>query len=116
MGKDPLAVERAELLKMVDRLEGCFRRLQDVEAGVPDDWLMELDDLRHRIRNARSSAKLTMIWGILQDLLKAAAIELIKRLFDTLSCLFTAVPLRSTINETWGSGTLAAHCRWVEAA
>ena len=114
--RDSLAVERAELLKMVERLERLCAGLQDVNAGVSDAWMSELKQLRRQVERANSQTKLKIAWDIAEGILKAAAAELIRILFETFSCLLTAIDLRSVSYDPWRSNQIPTCRRWHYAA
>jgi hypothetical protein len=114
--RDPLAVERAELLKMIERLERFYTGLQDVKAGVSDEWMIELKQLRTQVERANSPTKLRIAWEIGEGILKAAAAELIRMLFETLSCLLTAIELRSFLYDRRRSNQIPTCRRWHNAA
>ena len=113
---DPLAVERAELLQMIERLEEFYAGPLDVKAGVSNEWMTKLKQLRARVETANSPTKLRIAWEMSQPILKAAAAELIKRLFETLSCLMTAIKLRSFLYDPRRSDQIPTCCRWHDAA
>jgi hypothetical protein len=54
---DSLAVERAEMLRMIEHLEAVVTRLQDVDAGVSKECAQDLKELRNRILKTRSPTK-----------------------------------------------------------
>jgi hypothetical protein len=114
--RDPLAVERAELLQMIEQLEEFYARPPDVKAGVSDEWLIKLKQLRARVEKANSPTKLKIAWEMAQPILKAAAAELIKRLFETLSCLITAIELRRCLYDARAGNQIPTCRRWHNAA
>ena len=114
---DPLAVERDELLKMIGELERLHAGLQDVNAGVSNSRISELQQLRKQVEQTRSPTKLQWAWTVAQEVLKVVAAELMKRLIETLSCLFAAVALRRcSYDEGWRLHQVFAQLRWTFAA
>jgi hypothetical protein len=114
--RDPLAVERAELLRIIERLESFCTSLQDVKAGVSNELMIELDQLRAQVEKANSPTKLKLAWEVGEEILKVAAAELVRLLFETLSCEITAIDVRSRKYDCRRIHQVPTCRRWPNAA
>jgi hypothetical protein len=114
--EDPLAVEREELLSMIEELEWLYAGLRDDVAGVSDSRMIELKQLRRRVMRARSPTKLKSAWEAAEKLLRAVAVEVIKLLFETFNCTITAINSRRSSYEDRGINQIPAWRRWAHAA
>jgi hypothetical protein len=114
--RDPLAVERAELLQIIEELKRFYTGLQDVKAGASDERMIELDQLRTRVEKANSPTKLKIAWEVGEEILKVAAAELVRLLFETLSCELTAIHLRSRKYDCRRIYQVPTCRRWPNAA
>jgi hypothetical protein len=116
MRKDPLDIERGEILGMIEELERLYAGLQDVEAGVSDHRLEELRRLRESVLKARSPSKLNWLAMVVDGILKAAAAEMIKRLFGTFNYLLAAFTSRRSSYDDWRVNKIPASFRRTTAA
>ena len=91
---DPLAVRRAALRRMIERLKRLYAGLQDDGTRVSNNWKKTLRQLRADVESANSLSKLRLVREVGEAMLKAAAAEVIKRIFETRNCLITAVVAR----------------------
>lgn len=114
--RDSLAVEREQLLRMIGELERFCSSLQDVKAGVSDAWMVELKRLRMQVEESSSPTKLKVAWEAGEIILRAAAAELIRLMFETLSCVSTAIYLRSCTYAPRRVHQIPTRSRWPYAA
>lgn len=75
--KSSLAVERAEMLRIIERLERVVTGLQDENAGV-SRYVDELHALRERISRTRSPTEWQAAVDVGRGLLTQIAVELMK--------------------------------------
>lgn len=113
---DPLAVEREELLRMIEELERLYAGLQDVEAGVSNFRMTDLARLRKRVQASKSPTDLNKAWKVAETILGVVAIELIKRWFETFNYLLAAIFSRSSLYDCWGINQVLTRGRWANAA
>jgi len=113
---DPLAVEREELLGMIEELERLYAGLPIVVAGVSNSRMIELKRLRMQVESTKSPTRLYSAWKVAEKLLRAAAVEVIKLLFETLNCLITAVRSRRSSYEDRRINKIPTWRGWPHAA
>jgi hypothetical protein len=113
---DPLAVERAELLRMIEELERHYAGLQDVKAGVSSFSMTDLVALRTRVEASKSPTELNKAWKVAETILRVLASELIKRWFDTFNYLLAATSARSCTYDCWRINQVLTESRWANAA
>ena len=77
--KAPLDVMRVELLKLIRELERMRLELRDAKATVPTRWTQKLQRLRRVVERTQSPAELERAWQGAEELMIAAASELVKR-------------------------------------
>lgn len=99
--EDPLSVERAELLGMIEELKRLYAGLDNPQKGVSNERSTELRRLRKTARRTKSPFELKLARVAANVILKAATAELIKRLFEALNYLKAAAVLRSRIDDHW---------------
>ena len=92
----PLDVKRAQLLRMIKRLEQLYHGLRDNGTRVSDEWAAELKQLQVDVQNTDSSTRLKFFFDVAEELLKVAAAEVVKRILETLNCLTTVLGARSS--------------------
>jgi hypothetical protein len=113
---DPLAVERAELLRMIEELESLLVSLQDVNAGVSTHYAQKLHQLRARVVDAQSPPVRRVVEELSFDILKSVAAEVVKWLIETLICLESAVASRVCLYECWRMHQGPTRLGWAQAA
>lgn len=99
--EDPLAVERAELLNVIEQLERLAAGLQDVNAEGSSTRTERLRRLRNQVESARSPAKRKIAWDVARIVMGELAVELIKWLTGSSNYIRTAVSLRRNSYATW---------------
>ena len=109
---DPLAVRRAALRRMIERLKRLYAGLQDDGTRVSSNCKRTLKQLRSDVESANSQSKLRLVREVCEVMLKAAAAEVIKRIFETRNCLITAFVARSCSYDSGrGYQILTPGCR-----
>lgn len=78
MVRDSLAVERAEMLKMIEHLQVIVTGLQDVDAGVSQRYAQDLQRLREAVAKAQTSSKWQFVLEIARDVVVRIAAEILK--------------------------------------
>ena len=113
--KDPLAAERAELVRMIERLEAVVERLQGVNARVSADLAAKFEQPGAQLERARSPSE----WRQAQDLwftvLKAVAAEAVRWMLETLICINSAAVARRGTYAGWRFDQNASRIRGSQA-
>lgn len=111
-----LSTERAEFLRMLEELERLYAGLPGDHAGVSNQGLRKLQELRARVDGAPSPAKLHQAWRDAQPILSAAAAELLRLWLGTLlNCLSIAVGWRVGLYDNRRMHQVVASSSWLHA-
>lgn len=79
--RDPLAVERAELLQIIGELGIVVEGLQDVDARVSPRFAVDLQRLQKQVASPVSPQKLRCLQMLVLELLAKIAAELLLKAF-----------------------------------
>jgi hypothetical protein len=77
MKKVPLAVQRAEMLKMIEHLQKAARGLEDVNAGVSSSFAEDLQRIREQVADAESPKQWDYLQNLAGEILVKIAVELL---------------------------------------
>lgn len=114
--KDPLVVERDEVLGLIEELERLCADLQDVNAGVSSQTIERLRQLRMQVAKARTPSKWQDAWDTLLEIVKEVAPMLIKLWIETLTCEPTAPTAWRTTYAVWRVSEVPTRIGWALAA
>jgi hypothetical protein len=113
--EDPLAVGRAELLSMIEKLERLITGLRDVREESESE-LGQLRRLREQLLESRTPERQRVVWTVARKIIGDLAVELIKRLTDSSNYKLAAAFSRRISYDPWRVHQIPSRCGWTAAA